>query len=64
MNNCSINPIFHCGQDIEFSVHFFLHFPFFIDEIHTRLSTVRSLDSKLFGSSNYDLTQTLLLQQP
>ena len=56
----TINPLCNCGQDIESSTHFFLHFPFFINERRTLLSTTRSLDSKLLDCTDYDLTQTLL----
>ena len=54
------NPLWNCGQDIESSPHFFLHCPFFINERHTLLGTIRSLDSKLLDCTDYDLTQTLL----
>ena len=54
----TINPLCKCGQDIESSTHCFLHCLFFINEKHTLLSTIRSLDRKL--STDYDLTQTLL----
>ena len=56
----TINSLCNYCQDIEFSTHFFLHCPFFINERRTLLSTVRSLDSKLLHCTNYDLTQTLL----
>ena len=56
----TINPLCNCGQDIEPATHFFLHCPFFINERRTLLSTICSLDSKLFDCTDYDLTQTLL----
>ena len=52
----TINPICNCGQDIESTTHFFLHCHFFINERRTLLSTIRSLDSKLLDSTDYDLT--------
>ena len=58
----TINPLCNCGQDIESFTHFFLHCPFFINKRRTLLSTIRSLDSKLFDCTNYDLTQTLLFR--
>ena len=48
----AINPLCNCGQDIECSIHFFLHCPFFIDERRTLLSTIHSTDSKLLGCTN------------
>ena len=56
----TLNPLGNCGQDIKSTTHFFLHFPFFINERHTFLDTIRSLDSKLLDFTDYDLTQTLL----
>ena len=56
----TINPLCNCGQDIESTTHFSLHFSFFFNERRTLLSTIRSLDSKLLDSTDYDLTQTLL----
>ena len=47
-------------QDIESTTHSFLHCSFFINERRTLFSTIRSLDSKLLDSTDYDLTQTLL----
>ena len=56
----TISPLCNCGQDIKSAAHFFLHCPFFINEIRTLLSTIRSLDRKLLDCTDYDLTQTLL----
>ena len=55
-----INSLCNCGQDIEPFTYFLLHCPFFINERRTRLSTIRSLESKLLDCTNYDLTQTLV----
>ena len=43
-------------------VHYLLFPPlsFFLNERRTLLSTIRTLDSKLLDSTDYDLTQTLL----
>ena len=56
----TINPLCDCGQDIESSIHFFLHCTFFINEKRNLLTTIRSLDSKLLDCTDYDLTKTLL----
>ena len=56
----TINPLYNCGQNIESAAHFFLHYPFFINERRTLLSTICSLDSKPLDCTNYDLSQTLL----
>ena len=56
----TINPLCNCCQDIESTTHFFLNCPFFINERHTFLSTICSLDSKLLDCAHYVLTQTLL----
>ena len=55
----TINPLCNCGQDIESATHFFLHYPFIINERRTLFSTMRSLDSKLLDYTHCDLTQTL-----
>ena len=52
----TINPLCNCGQDMESSTHFFLLCSFSINERHTLLSTIRSLDSKLLDCTDYDLT--------
>ena len=52
----TINPLCNFGQDIESTTHFFLHYPFFINERRTLLSTLRSLDSKLLDFTDYDAT--------
>ena len=54
-----INPLCNCGPDNESATQFFLHRPFIINERHTLLSTMRSLDSKLLDCTNNVLTQTL-----
>ena len=56
----TVNPLCNFCQDIESTTHFFLHCPFFFNEIRILLSTIRSLDSKLLNFSDYDHTQTLL----
>ena len=56
----TINPLSNCGQDIESSTQFFVHYPYFINERCTLLSTLRSLDSKILDYSDYNLTQTSL----
>ena len=56
----SINLLCNCDQDIECSTHFFLHCPFFINERHTLLGSICSLESKLLDCTDYDLKQTLL----
>ena len=53
----TINALCNCGQDIESSTNFFLHFPFFIIERRSLLSTIRSLDSKLLDCTDYDVTR-------
>ena len=55
----TISPSCNCGQDIESPTHLFLHFPLFINERRTLLSTIRSLESKLLHCNDYDLTHTL-----
>ena len=43
----TINPLCNCGQGIESSIDFFLHFPFFINGRRTLVASIRSLDSTL-----------------
>ena len=53
-----ISTLCKYGQDIESATHFFLHSLFFFNERRTLVSTIYSLDSKLFDCTDYDLTQT------
>ena len=43
----TINPLCNCGQGIESSIDFFLHFPFFINRRRALVGSIRSLDSTL-----------------
>ena len=56
----TVNPLCNSGHDTESSTHFFFDCLYFINERHTLLRTLRSLDSKLLDRTDYELAQTLL----
>ena len=55
----SINPLCNCGCDVQSTIHFFLHCPFFINERRTLISTISSIDTKLDNTDSF-LTQISL----
>ena len=56
----SFNPICVCGNDIETSAHFLLHFPNFSNERLTFLNIIRSIDRNILTSSDSQVTKILL----
>ena len=56
----SINPLYNCGHDIEFTTHFRLHCPLFVNERSTFFSTLIRLDCNQLDNTDSTLTQTLL----
>ena len=56
----SLNPICSCGNDIETSVHFLLHYPDYSNEISTFLNTIRNINRHIFDKDDLQITETLL----
>ena len=56
----SFNPICSCGNDIETSAHFFLHYSNFSIERLTFLNIMGSIDRNILTRSNSQVTKTLL----
>ena len=54
-----INPLCNCGHDIEYTNHFFLHYPLFINERSTFFSTLNNLDCNRLGNTDSTLTQNI-----
>ena len=57
--NC-LNPLCSCGSSFESTSYFLLHCPIFHDKIHTLLSTLNNMDSKILEANDSYSTQTLL----
>ena len=47
-----------CDHRIEFTTHYLLHCPLFVNERSTILSTLSSLDCNLLDNYDSNLTQT------
>ena len=58
----SLNPICFCGQDIEASTHFLLHFFNHSNERLTFLSIIRNIDRNTLDKNDLKVTETLLRQ--
>ena len=56
----TLNPICNCGNDVEFAIHFFLHYPLYSNERHTLLNSLVNIDHTLLDNTDYSLTQILL----
>ena len=57
---CTLNPLCSCGNDVEFTEHFLLHYPKFVNERHTLLSSLGIFNCSLLENTSKVLTQTLL----
>ena len=56
----SLNPICSCGNDIETSAHFLLHYPDFSNERSAFLNIIGSIDRNILTRSYSQVTETLL----
>ena len=56
----SINPIYNCGNDVEYVIHFFLFFPLYSNENCTFLNSLHKIDHKILDRTDFSLTQTWL----
>ena len=55
-----LNPMCLCGNDIESTIHFFLHCPSFANERRTLLLTLEQIDKNLTKKDDLSLAETLL----
>ena len=56
----SLNPICSCGNDIETSAHFLLHYPNVSNERSTFLNITGSIDRNILTRRDSQVTETLL----
>ena len=59
-----LNPISCCDKDIETTVHYLLHCPFFSDERSIFLSKIRSIDENILSGGDSRISETLLFGIP
>ena len=56
----TIHPICNCGEDIETTSHYLLHYPDYLHESKSLLKTVSNLVSNIFDFNNDQLTEIFL----
>ena len=56
----SVDPLCSCGNDIESSVHFFLHCPNFTTQRQTLLNKLKSINASIMAEKENSLVKTLL----
>ena len=60
----SADPFCSCGNDIESTVHFFLHCPNFTTERQTLLSKLISINASIMAENESSVVRTLLFGRP
>ena len=55
-----LNPLRSCGNDVEFTEHFLLHCPQFVNDRRTLLSNLNYFNCSLLENTSKFLKQTLL----
>ena len=56
----SIDPLCSCGNDIESTVHFFLHCPNFTTQRQTLLNKLKSINASIMTENENSVVRTLL----
>ena len=56
----TLNPIWSCGDDIETTIHYLLHFSNYSDEGRTLLEGLQSIGEKIHDKSDSQITELLL----
>ena len=56
----SFNPICSCGQNIETSTHFLLHYSNYSNERLTFLNIIKNIDRNILNKNDLKVTETLL----
>ena len=60
----SVDPLCSCGNDIESSVHFFLHCPNFTTQRQTLLNKLKSINASIITENENSVVRTLLFGRP
>ena len=56
----TLNPLCSCGNNVEYTEHFLLHCPQFVNERRTPLSTLVNFNCSLLENTSKVLAETLL----
>ena len=60
----SVDPLCSCGNDIESTVHFFLHCPNFTTQRQTLLNKLKSINASIMTENENSVVRTLLFGRP
>ena len=60
----SVDPLCGCGNDIESTVHFFLHCPNFETQRQTLLNKLKSINASIMAENENSVVRTLLFGRP
>ena len=60
----SLDPLCSCGNDIESTVHFFLHCPNFTTQRQTLLNKLKSINASIIAENENSVDRTLLFGRP
>ena len=60
----SIDPLCSCGNEIESTVHFFLHCPNFTTQRQTLLNKLKSINASIMTENENSVVRTLLFGRP
>ena len=60
----SVDPLCSCGNDIESTVHFFLHCPNFTTHRQTLLNKLKSINASIVTENENSVGRTLLFGRP
>ena len=60
----SVDPLCSCGNDIESSVHFFLHCPNLTTQRQTLLNKLKSINASIMTENENSVVRTLLFGRP
>ena len=60
----SVDPLCTCGNDIESTFHFFLHFPNFTTQRQTLLNKLKSLNASIMAENESSIVRTILFGRP
>ena len=56
----TINPLCHCSLEAETTIHFKLHCPYYKNERHFLLASIRSIKSSILDQNDNNIVKTLL----
>ena len=60
----SVDPLCSCGNDIESTVHFFLHCPNFTTQRQTLLNKLKSINASIMTENENSVVRMLLFGRP